>query len=71
MRKSIYDRLEVGTATRGHVKVTIEYRNKYYSSVITDMTLYDDYVREAHVFNTWKQAARIMYNQVKRENNLK
>ena len=71
MRKSIYERLEVGTATRGHVKVTIEYRNKYYSSVVTDMTLYDDYVRGSHIFNTEKQAARIMYNQVKQDNNLK
>ena len=71
MKRSIYDRLTVGTACGGHVKVTIEYRGKLFSSIITDMTLYDDYVREAHVFNTWKQAARIMYNWVKRDNNLR
>jgi hypothetical protein len=71
MRKNIFDRIEVGTATRGHVKVTICYRGKYYTGTISDMTLYDDFVRESHIFCTPRQAAIIMYNQVKRENNLK
>ena len=29
MRKNIFDRVEVGTAAGGHVKVTIEYYGKY------------------------------------------
>jgi hypothetical protein len=70
MKKSIYERLEVGTATGGHAKVTIKYYGKYYTGVITDMSLYDDFRREAHIFNTPLQAAQIMYNIVKRQNNL-
>ncbi len=70
MKKNILDRIEVGTALGGHAKVTIQYYGKYYNGVITDMTLYDDFVREAHIFNTPLQAARIMYNNVKSQNNL-
>ena len=70
MKTNIFDRVEVGIAAGGHAKVTIKYYNKYYNGVITDMSLYDDYRREAYIFNTPLQAAKIMYNIVKRQNNL-
>lgn len=63
--------IDVGVAVAGHVKVTIIYRGRCYHGVITDMTLYDDYRRGSHIFNTSKQALEIMYNEVKRQNSLR
>ena len=70
IKETIEDRFWLLRRRGGGYTATIKYRKEYYSCKIEDATLWDDY-HECHIFNTRKQAIHIMYNEVKRVNNLK
>lgn len=69
-KKTIEERFSLVRRRGGGYLAIIEYRGKAYTCIINDSTLWDDY-HGCHVFNTRTQAIRIMYNECKRENNLR
>lgn len=55
----------------GHYKVTITYYGKTYSAIVSDMYSIDAYRADKGEYRiTPKQASIMLYNDVKRDNNL-
>lgn len=52
----------------GHYQITIQFRNKNYSAIVTDMQMIDNY---KSINRGWKDAGNRLYDTVVRKNNLR
>jgi uncharacterized protein YfaP (DUF2135 family) len=63
--------LQLMPSGHGHYKVTINYYGKNYSAIVSDMHSVDAYRSEKGEYRiTPTQASIMLYNEVKRDNNL-